>query len=122
MLKKLKDECYVVMGQSPSSTSYNQTGVGFAFMQGRKTFGNKYPKIEMWTSTPTKIGKKDSVLLSVRAPVGDINMAPCDLCIGRGLASIKMKNGHNQYLYYLLKNNVDKVKKKALNTWNLLWL
>lgn len=116
MLKKLKDECYVVMGQSPSSTSYNQTGVGFAFMQGRKTFGNKYPKIEMWTSTPTKIGKKDSVLLSVRAPVGDINMAPCDLCIGRGLASIKMKNGHNQYLYYLLKNNVDKVKKKALNT------
>ena len=116
MLKKLKDECYIVMGQSPSSTNYNQDKNGIPFMQGRKTFGDKYPTIDTWTTKLTKIAPKGSVLMSVRAPVGDVNIAPCDLCIGRGLASIKMKNGNNQYLYYLLKNNSNLLKNKSTGT------
>lgn len=116
MLKKLKDECYIVMGQSPSSTNYNQDKNGTPFMQGRKTFGDKYPSIDTWTTKLTKIATKGSVLMSVRAPVGDVNIAPCDLCIGRGLASIKMKNGNNQYLYYLLKNNSSLLKNKSNGT------
>lgn len=116
MLKKLKDECYIVMGQSPSSEFYNCHGEGVPFMQGRKTFGYKYPVINVWTTKPSKMGVKDSILMSVRAPVGDVNIAERDVCIGRGLASIKMRNGNNQYLYYLLKNNVEKIKKKSSGT------
>lgn len=116
MLKKLKDECYIVMGQSPSSANYNSDKTGTPFMQGRKTFGDKYPTIDTWTTKLTKIAPKGSILMSVRAPVGDVNVAPCDLCIGRGLASIKMKNGNNQYLYYLLKNNSELLKNKSTGT------
>lgn len=116
MLKKLKDECYIVMGQSPSSVNYNQDKTGTPFMQGRKTFGDKYPTIDTWTTKLTKIAPKGSILMSVRAPVGDVNVAPCDLCIGRGLASIKMKNGNNQYLYYLLKYNSNLLKNKSTGT------
>lgn len=116
MLKKLKDECYIVMGQSPSSTNYNSDEIGTPFMQGRKTFGAKYPTIDTWTTKLTKIAQKGSVLMSVRAPVGDVNIAPDDLCIGRGLASIKMKNGNNQYLYYLLKNNSELLRNRSTGT------
>lgn len=116
MLKKLKDECYIIMGQSPSSINYNQDKNGTPFMQGRKVFGDKYPVIDTWTTKLTKIATKGSVLMSVRAPVGDVNIAPCDLCIGRGLASIKMKNGNNQYLYYLLKNNSELLRNRSTGT------
>lgn len=116
MLKRLKDECYIIMGQSPSSEYYNQEENGIPFLQGRKTFGDKYPKIDTWTTKPFKVGIKNSVLMSVRAPVGDVNIAPFDICIGRGLASIKMKNNNNQYLYYLLKNNIDVIKRKSSGT------
>ena len=106
----------IIMGQSPKGTSYNNKGDGKAFLQGNKTFGRLYPTIDTWTTEPKKIAKKDSILMSVRAPVGDLNIANEEICIGRGLCSIEMKNGNNQYLLYLLKNSIDEIKRKASGT------
>lgn len=114
--KKLGEECYIVMGQSPESKTYNSKKEGTPFLQGRKTFGRIYPYIDTWTTHPIRIGKKDSVLFSVRAPVGDINIATEEICIGRGLASISMKNKHNLYLYYLLINNKENIKNMSTGT------
>ena len=113
---KLKDIADINMGQSPSGSSYNNNGRGIPFLQGNKTFGFLYPTIDTWTTEPKKIGKKNSALMSVRAPVGDLNIANKDICIGRGLCSIEMKNGNNQYLYYLLKNSIKKIKMKSTGT------
>ena len=113
---KLKDIADINMGQSPSGSSYNNNGRGIPFLQGNKTFGFLYPTIDTWTTEHKKIGKKNSVLMSVRAPVGDLNIANKDICIGRGLCSIEMKNGNNQYLYYLLKNSIKKIKMKSTGT------
>ena len=96
---KLKDFAEINMGQSPKSKFYNTNKIGLPFLQGNRTFGNKYP----YCSEPKKIATKGSVLFSVRAPVGDINIANTDICIGRGLASLNTKNNNNNdYLYFLL--------------------
>ena len=113
---KLKEIANINMGQSPSGSSYNNNGRGIPFLQGNKTFSFLYPTIDTWTTEPKKIGKKNSVLMSVRAPVGDLNIANKDICIGRGLCSIEMKDGNNQYLYYLLKNSIKKIKIKSTGT------
>ena len=113
---KLKDIADINMGQSPSGSSYNNNGRGIPFLQGNKTFGFLYPTIDTRTTEPKKIGKKNSVLMSVRAPVGDLNIANKDICIGRGLWSIEMKNGNNQFLYYLMKNSIKKIKMKSTGT------
>ena len=113
---KLKDIADINMGQSPSGSSYNNNGRGIPFLQGNKNFSFLYPTIDTWTTEPKKIGKKNSVLMSVRAPVGDLNIANKDICIGRGLCSIEMKDGNNQYLYYLLKNSIKKIKMKSTGT------
>ena len=113
---KLSEIANINMGQSPSGTSYNNDKKGMPFLQGNKTFGIMYPTIDTWTTEPKKIGKKDSILMSVRAPVGDLNVANEDICIGRGLCSIEMKNGNNQYLYYLLKNSINEIKMKSSGT------
>lgn len=114
--KKLGEECYIVMGQSPESKTYNSKKEGTPFLQGRKTFGRIYPYIDTWTTHPIRIGKRSSVLFSVRAPVGDVNIATEEICIGRGLASISMKNKHNLYLYYLLLNNRENIKNMSTGT------
>lgn len=114
--KKLGEECYIVMGQSPESKTYNSKKEGTPFLQGRKTFGRIYPYINTWTTQPIRIGKKGSILFSVRAPVGDVNIATEEICIGRGLASISMKNKHNLYLYYLLLNNRENIKNMSTGT------
>ena len=78
----------ITMGQSPSGTSFNEVGDGIVFYQGRTEFGNRFPSIRLYTTEPARFAEKFSVLLSVRAPVGDINIAKEKCCIGRGLASI----------------------------------
>ena len=113
---KLKDIADITMGQSPKGQSYNNKKDGKAFLQGRKTFGRMYPTIDTWTTEPKKIAKSGSVLMSVRAPVGDINIANDEICIGRGLCSINAKNGNNRYLYYLLLYNKANITKKSSGT------
>lgn len=93
----------IEMGQSPKSEYYNNSGNGIAFMQGNRTFGMKYHEIDTFTTKITKKALKDSILFSVRAPVGDINISTCDVCIGRGLSALNAKNNQNEFLYYLLK-------------------
>ena len=102
-IKKIEDVAEIKMGQSPPGISYNLFGEGIKFMQGVRTFGEKYPFFDTYTTQTTKKAEAGSILLSVRAPVGEINITKEDLCIGRGLASLNMKNGNNEFLYYLLK-------------------
>jgi len=112
----LKNRADVIMGQSPPSKFYNNKGIGIPFMQGRKTFGDKYHIIDTWCTQPKRIAKQNSILISVRAPVGDLNIANTELCIGRGLSSINMKNGNNEFLYYLLKNYKTRIISKETGT------
>ena len=88
-IKKLKDCCTIIAGQSPESKHYNTEGIGLPFFQGKADFGELYPTIRVYCSQPTKIAEKDDILLSVRAPVGPTNLAPCKVCIGRGLTAIQ---------------------------------
>lgn len=88
-VKKLKDCCTIIAGQSPKSKYYNTEGEGLPFFQGKADFGELYPSIRVYCSQPTKIAEKDDILLSVRAPVGPTNLAPCQVCIGRGLTAIR---------------------------------
>lgn len=91
------------MGQSPLSESYNKVGDGLPFFQGKTDFGDVYPKIRVYCTSPNKIAEADDILLSVRAPVGSINVCKTKSCIGRGLAAIRAKSEIEQkYLYHFL--------------------
>ena len=95
----------IIMGQSPPSSTYNQEGKGMPFLQGKTEFGEIYPSPTMFCSSPIKVAESNDVLISVRAPVGEVNIAPFKCCIGRGLAAIR-PNGDSLYflyLFYLLK-------------------
>ncbi|MBP1908451.1 restriction endonuclease subunit S [Methanolobus bombayensis] len=101
--RKLSDAAKIIMGQSPPGTSYNQKGDGEPFLQGKAEFGEISPNNIQYTTEPKKMAPMGSVLISVRAPVGDVNVSNMDYCIGRGLASISLCNGDNLFLYYLLQ-------------------
>ena len=103
----LSDLTEITMGQSPSGKSYNETGDGMLFYQGRAEFGDRYPSIRLYTTEPSRIAEQNSVLLSVRAPVGDTNIAYNKCCIGRGLASITAKHGFNSFIFYMIKSLKD---------------
>ncbi|MGM0365070.1 MAG: restriction endonuclease subunit S [Actinomycetota bacterium] len=103
----------LIMGQSPPSLTYNKKGVGLPFLQGKSEFKEIYPDPVYWCSSPIKIAEKNDLLLSVRAPVGDINIALHKSCIGRGLAAIRVKDKKVRFLflfYYL------KYSKKLLDS------
>jgi len=102
---KLNDIAEVIMGQSPKSKFYNTDGNGLPFFQGRSEFGNIYPHVKKWCTRPLKIARKDDVLMTVRAPVGDLNIAREDCIIGRGLCALRSKLNNGRFLYYLLKKN-----------------
>ena len=93
--------CTLIMGQSPDSKSYNKEKNGIPFYQGNAYFGTDYPTPSVWCSEPKKIAIKDDILISVRAPIGDINIATEDCCIGRGLAAIRLKDNNLIELKYL---------------------
>lgn len=92
----------IIMGQSPPGNTYNEAGEGKPFLQGKAEFGEVYPKNIKYTTDPKKIAPVGSILMSVRAPVGDVNIADIEYCIGRGLAAISLKKGDNLFLFYLL--------------------
>ena len=82
----------VDMGQSPPSTDCNEQGDGLPFYQGNAEFGPKYPSPQKWCNRPKKIADEGDILISVRAPVGEINIAPHKCCIGRGITAIRAKD------------------------------
>ena len=102
--KKLGDVCEVIAGQSPEGKFYNAEGKGMPFYQGKKDFGDKFIEAPTtWTTQTTKIAKAGDILMSVRAPVGPVNFATDQVCIGRGLAAIRSSDELNRdFLFYQL--------------------
>lgn len=108
---KLGEVCRVTMGQSPPGDSYNETGEGVPFFQGRADFGFRFPKKRIYTTNPKRFAQKFYTLVSVRAPVGDMNVAYENCCIGRGLAAVIEKDGNSSFTYYFLKQLTENFKK-----------
>ena len=110
---KLGDVCNIVMGQSPPSATYNNEGVGMPFLQGKTEFTELFPVPTKYCTKRIKVSPKGSVLMSVRAPVGDVNLADRRYIIGRGLTSIDLKCGNNRFLFYLLLHNKKEFEAKG---------
>lgn len=101
-VKSLSDISKITMGQSPEGENYNDKGNGKIFYQGRTDFGFRIPEVRIFTTLSKKNAKKGDVLMSVRAPVGDLNIADSDCSIGRGIAALSSKE--SSYLFYLMKS------------------
>ena len=99
---QLDEVAQIGMGQSPDSTSYNEDERGYPFLQGCAEFGATYPSVVYHCDRPTRIAPRGSILISVRAPVGSLNRANADYCIGRGLGYISQKSADIDYLFYVL--------------------
>lgn len=98
----LSNIAYITMGQSPEGSSYNEDGIGTIFYQGSTDFGIRFPNVRMYTTKPTRFAKIGDILMSVRAPVGAMNIANSDCCIGRGLSAMNSKIGSITHLYYTM--------------------
>ena len=98
----LSDIADITMGQSPSGSSYNEDGDGTVFFQGRAEFGFRFPTVRLFTTEPKRMAYANDTLMSVRAPVGDLNVAHIDCCIGRGLAAIHSKTNHQSFVHYTM--------------------
>ncbi len=107
-ISKLKNFNKIIMGQSPSSEDYNLDNIGFPFLQGNADFTNLYPKERVYTKSATKFSKPLDILFSVRAPVGEKNIANKRYAIGRGLCAICPMSHIMKYVWYFL----DVVKKE----------
>ena len=90
------------MGQSPPGNTYNRQGKGLPFFQGRTDFGFRYPENREFCTAPIRVAQSEDTLVSVRAPVGDINMAYEKCCIGRGMAALRHKSGSSSFTYYAI--------------------
>lgn len=115
--KKLQDCATIIAGQSPESKYYNSTGEGIPFFQGKADFGELYPKVRVYCSSPTKIAQYNDILLSVRAPVGPTNLSPGTVCIGRGLAAIRPDDSLDlKYLLYYFRYFETQLSAKGTGT------
>jgi type I restriction enzyme S subunit len=94
----------LMMGQSPPGDTYNEEENGLPFYQGRTDFGFRFPTRRIYCSAPTRYAKPGDTLVSVRAPVGDINMANEECCIGRGIAAVRHKSGATSFTYHSMAN------------------
>ena len=107
--------CRIIMGASPDSSTYNDKMEGLPFYQGNADFGEKHPTPRVWCNAPTKIAEKDDVLISVRAPIGALNIATEQCCIGRGLAALAVNAEicDTAYLWYGISSKVDELNAKG---------
>ncbi len=132
-VRSVGKEFNLTMGQSPPGSTYNEEGIGIPFFQGRTDFGFRYPKNRIFCTQPKRFANKSDVLVSVRAPVGDINLATEDCCIGRGIAAVRHRTGSRSYTYYSmlqLRDHFNKyeaegtvfgsINQKDFN--NIIWL
>jgi type I restriction enzyme, S subunit len=103
-VKELIDIANITMGQSPPGESYNENNEGTIFYQGCTDFGKRFPTIRKYTTQPTRFAQINDILLSVRAPVGTMNIAKEECCIGRGLAALNSKDDCMPYLFGVMSN------------------
>jgi len=112
--ERLGDIAELIAGQSPPSSTYNQERNGVPFFQGKADYGKKFPTVRFWCSEPTKISLPDDILISMRAPVGPVNINNVESCIGRGLSAIRVKgNANRDYIFYWLKLNEKQIADKG---------
>lgn len=105
----LSDVAEITMGQSPKGDTYNEDGVGTVFFQGRAEFGFRFPTRRLFTTDPKRMAQSNDVLISVRAPVGNLNVASEPCCIGRGLGAIRSKDGHQSFVLYTIFSLQEKL-------------
>ena len=104
--EKLRNIADIIAGQSPPSSTYNSERKGIPFFQGKADYGEKYPSVRYWCTEPTKISLPNDILISMRAPVGPVNINIVESCIGRGLSAIRVKkNVSRDFIYFWLKQN-----------------
>jgi len=96
------DEFALTMGQSPPGDTYNEIGEGLPFYQGRADFGSRFPTRRVYCTAATRLARAGDTLISVRAPVGDINMATENCAIGRGVAAARHRSGSRSYSYQFM--------------------
>ena len=114
---KLENLSTIILGQSPPSSTYNQEQDGLPFFQGKADFGTLYPKTRIWCNSPKKLAKQNDILISVRAPVGSLNISKETCCIGRGLSSIRPLSIIAQmYLFYQLQSLENYISQKGTGT------
>jgi type I restriction enzyme, S subunit len=114
-LKTLGQSCQVIMGQSPKGDSYNTDGNGIPLLNGPTEFGDRYPKVIQWTTSPTKFCEDKDILFCVRgSSIGRMNIANQPYCIGRGLAAIRQGNETvTKYVGYVLEYKIEQVLKNT---------
>ena len=110
---QLGDAAELIMGQSPPGNTYNEISDGIPFLQGKAEFGSINPNHIKYTTKPLKIAPEGTVLISVRAPVGDVNIADINYCIGRGLAALCLRDGENLFLFYILNFLKPEIEKEG---------
>lgn len=110
---KLVDEFVLTMGASPPGESYNEEGIGIPMYQGNADFGFRFPTNRVFTTDPKRFAEKNDTLVSVRAPVGEQNMANERCCIGRGVAAFRFKkdNSFHTYTYFKIKSLMNDIKQ-----------
>lgn len=113
---RLEEICEINMGQSPKSEYYNTEGQGLPFLQGNRTFGSKYPTFDTYTTLATKVAEAGDVIMSVRAPVGDVNITPLKMCLGRGVCGLRHKDGEQEFLYYLMRYYANELVNRESGT------
>ena len=112
---RLDEICALNMGQSPDSSSYNYKGDGVPFFQGNADFGELHPQVRIWCNKPTKLAHEGDILISVRAPIGALNIADKECCIGRGLAALTVdeEKCDKNYLWYGIASKVEELNSKG---------